>query len=126
MAERVRQSHVVATDGTIMPMLRPGQAKQARMWVYVGDETQPYNVFDFALSRGRDGPVRFLKDYNQVLLADAYGGYNGVVVSNQMTRAGCWAHARRKFIDAEKDRKSTRLNSSHLVISYAVFCLKKK
>src|SRR2546426_1910526 len=29
--------------------------------------------------------------------------------------------------DAEdKDRKSTRLNSSHLVISYAVFCLKKK
>src|SRR5256885_7760652 len=27
---------------------------------------------------------------------------------------------------AEQDRKSTRLNSSHLVISYAVFCLKKK
>src|SRR5256885_8101355 len=30
------------------------------------------------------------------------------------------------FIDAGLDRKSTRLNSSHLVISYAVFCLKKK
>src|SRR5256885_5396550 len=29
-------------------------------------------------------------------------------------------------IDARLDRKSTRLNSSHLVISYAVFCLKKK
>src|SRR5205807_6057953 len=28
--------------------------------------------------------------------------------------------------DEEGDRKSTRLNSSHLVISYAVFCLKKK
>src|SRR5256885_12784699 len=27
---------------------------------------------------------------------------------------------------APRDRKSTRLNSSHLVISYAVFCLKKK
>src|SRR5256885_4623254 len=27
---------------------------------------------------------------------------------------------------ADRDRKSTRLNSSHLVISYAVFCLKKK
>src|SRR5256885_5326202 len=26
----------------------------------------------------------------------------------------------------KRDRKSTRLNSSHLVISYAVFCLKKK
>src|SRR2546426_6096763 len=29
-------------------------------------------------------------------------------------------------IAPEADRKSTRLNSSHLVISYAVFCLKKK
>src|SRR5256885_6875194 len=28
--------------------------------------------------------------------------------------------------NAAQDRKSTRLNSSHLVISYAVFCLKKK
>src|SRR2546426_8367676 len=28
--------------------------------------------------------------------------------------------------ESERDRKSTRLNSSHLVISYAVFCLKKK
>src|SRR2546426_6498692 len=32
----------------------------------------------------------------------------------------------RKAYDANADRKSTRLNSSHLVISYAVFCLKKK
>src|SRR5256885_7598630 len=29
-------------------------------------------------------------------------------------------------VDIQRDRKSTRLNSSHLVISYAVFCLKKK
>src|SRR2546426_10544399 len=29
-------------------------------------------------------------------------------------------------LPADRDRKSTRLNSSHLVISYAVFCLKKK
>src|SRR5256885_12221745 len=29
-------------------------------------------------------------------------------------------------VHAQVDRKSTRLNSSHLVISYAVFCLKKK
>src|SRR5256885_8185869 len=30
------------------------------------------------------------------------------------------------FLKFGRDRKSTRLNSSHLVISYAVFCLKKK
>src|SRR5438034_5088000 len=29
-------------------------------------------------------------------------------------------------VRSEEDRKSTRLNSSHTVISYAVFCLKKK
>src|ERR1039457_7537372 len=32
----------------------------------------------------------------------------------------------RSFVNVYLDRKSTRLNSSHLVISYAVFCLKKK
>src|SRR5256885_6277080 len=34
--------------------------------------------------------------------------------------------ARGDLTDYHLDRKSTRLNSSHLVISYAVFCLKKK
>ena len=43
-----------------------------------------------------------LKGYRQVLLADAYGGYNGVVAGNEITRAGCWAHARRKIVEAEK------------------------
>jgi len=102
MANGVRASHVVATDDTIMPMQSKGKTANARMWVYVGDEAQPYNVFDFTMDRGRDGPKRFLKDYNQVLLADGYAGYNGVVVGNAITRAGCWAHMKRKIIDAEK------------------------
>src|SRR3712207_8351930 len=37
---------------------------------------------------------------------------------------GLWSHALGKYDDG--DRKSTRLNSSHANISYAVFCLKKK
>ncbi len=102
MAERVKQSHVVATDDTVFPMLGPGQTQSSRMWVYVGDEENPYNVFDFTLNRGREGPKEFLKDYTEVLLADAYGGYNGVVAGNAITRAGCWSHARRKFVEAEK------------------------
>ena len=102
MAERVRQSHVVATDDTVFPMLGPGQTQSTRMWVYVGDEANPYNVFDFTMNRGREGPKEFLKDYTEVLLADAYGGYNGVVAGNAITRAGCWSHARRKFVEAEK------------------------
>jgi transposase len=102
MVQRVLAGHVVCTDDTVMPMLAPEKVKKARMWAYIGDEHNPYNVFDFTLSRGRDGPATFLKGYRQTLVADAYGGYDGVVVGNDITRAGCMAHARRKFVDAEK------------------------
>jgi len=71
MAERVRQSHVVATDDTILPMLSPGKAKRARMWVYVGDPDHPYNVFDFTLDRrARWARNQFLKDYTAGLAGD--------------------------------------------------------
>ena len=104
MAARIRQSHVICTDDTVMPMLQPGmgQVKQARMWIYLGDENQPYNVFHFTESRKRDGPLVFLRDYHETLVADAYGGYDGVVASNTIRRGGCNAHARRKFVDAER------------------------
>ena len=102
MVSRALESHVVCTDDTIMPMLSPEKTKKARMWVYVGDGHNPYNVFDFTLGRSRDGPAKFLRTYKQTLLADAYGGYDGVVVAGGITRAGCWAHAQRKFVDAEK------------------------
>ena len=103
MVRRVLESGVIGTDDTIMPMLAPGEgkAKKARMWVYVGDDEHPYNIFDFTLSRSRDGPAGFLKGYKGTLLADAYGGYDGIVVGNDLVRAGCWAHARRKFVDAQ-------------------------
>src|SRR5438270_13394024 len=38
----------------------------------------------------------------------------------------CPARCSRKSVSRRRDRKSTRLNSSHSQISYAVFCLKKK
>jgi transposase len=121
MADRVRASHVVATDDTIMPMQSKDKVANARMWVYVGDEAQPYNVFDFTMDRGRDGPTRFLKDYGQVLLADGYAGYNGVVVGNAITRAGCWAHMKRKIIDAEKSAPEIAKETVELVRAlYAV------
>src|SRR2546427_1153131 len=41
-------------------------------------------------------------------------------------RARQWLYKNKLVIVHERDRKSTRLNSSHSQISYAVFCLKKK
>ncbi len=104
MVKRVLSSHLICTDDTTMPMLAPGSGKTrtARMWVYVGDGSNPYDVFHFTQSRSRDGPMTFLEAFKGTLLADGYGGYDGVVVGNDLTRAGCWAHARRKFVEAEK------------------------
>src|SRR2546430_4464923 len=45
--------------------------------------------------------------------------------TEEALRRGAWA-IRTKYKDLVGDRKSTRLNSSHSQISYAVFCLKKK
>src|SRR5256885_11195454 len=46
------------------------------------------------------------------------GMLEGMRWENRVSLAG--------LLNVGRDRKSTRLNSSHLVISYAVFCLKKK
>jgi transposase len=104
MVQRVLQSHVIHTDDTVMPMLAPGKARQARMWVYAGDDDHPYQVFDFTLSRGRDGPATFLGDFKGVLQADAYGGYDGICVEKSITQAGCWAHYPESgFIQSDAD-----------------------
>ena len=116
MIKRVLESHVIATDDTHMPMQAKGgaptdrsssvgckdKAIRAYIWVYVGDEEHPYNIYDFTMGRNREGPVQFLGDYDQVLLADGYAGYNGVVAGNALVRAGCWLHLKRKFVEAER------------------------
>src|SRR2546426_9039501 len=56
-------------------------------------------------------------------------GASGGWAAKRLSEAGlkvAMVEAGRPQSDNNLDRKSTRLNSSHLVISYAVFCLKKK
>lgn len=52
-------------------------------------------LIEFKVSRTRDGPLSFLKDWRGTLIADGYSGFNEVVERNGIVRAGCWAHARR-------------------------------
>jgi len=75
----------------------------ARMWAYRGI-TVPLNVFDFTVSRHRDGPEIMLADYRGVLQADCYAGYEGIALSSEgrIRRAACVAHARRKVFDAKE------------------------
>lgn len=117
MVQRVLSSHLICTDDTTMPMLSPGSGKTrtARMWVYVGDDANPYDVFHFTQSRSRDGPQQFLKDFHGRLLADGYGGYDGVIVAGDLVRAGCMAHARRKFVEAEKSAPAIAREAVELI-----------
>ncbi len=57
-------------------------------------------LVEFRTSRGRDGPARFLGDWSGTLIADGYAGYDEVIRTNAIARAGCWAHARRKIKEA--------------------------
>jgi hypothetical protein len=58
-------------------------------------------VYDYTPSRSRDGPAKWLSGYAGYLQADAYGGYDGIFHSQGVMEVACWAHARRKFYDAQ-------------------------
>jgi len=59
-------------------------------------------LFDYDASRAGQVPVRLLGNYAGRLVTDGYEGYAEVVRRNGLTHAGCWAHARRKFVEAQK------------------------
>ena len=73
----------------------------ARMWVY-RSVTAPINVFDFTVSRHRDGPELFLAGFAGSLMADCYSGYEAVRTRSdgRIIRAACASHARRKVFNA--------------------------
>src|SRR5690242_21086691 len=60
----------------------------------------------------------------RVIAVPGAGGSLGPYVVRALAEAG--AHVAATDVSDDQDRKSTRLNSSHMSISYAVFCLKKK
>jgi len=75
----------------------------AKMWAFSGGPDQPYDIFDFRVSRHRDGPAEFLAGYKGHVMADCYSGNLSVTLapSSSMTRMACWAHARRKLFEAK-------------------------
>jgi len=106
MVARVLQSKVLHTDDTTVPVLDPSlpHTRQGRFWLYFGDRNHPYAVYDYTPNHKRDGPARFLVNYQGYLQADAFGGYDGIYAgsSGKIVEVACWAHARRKFYDAQR------------------------
>lgn len=111
MVSRVLQSAWLHTDDTSVKNQghQPGTTALSRLWVYWGDRTHPYNVFDFTINRKRDGPQKFLADFHGYLHADAFSGYDALYLPERRGATGdaapiievaCNAHARRKFYEA--------------------------
>ena len=129
-ADTVRGDSVIGTDDTGVTLLLPKvipdvdpldpkstrvhdvlsraiteqkKSVKAKMWAYRGVHI-PLNVFDFTVSRHRDGPDLFLIDqaYEGILLGDCYGANTGIAMrsSGSIVHAACVAHARRKVRDA--------------------------
>ena len=86
------------------------------MWAY-RSVTVPLNVFDFTVSRHRDGPDAFLRGFTGKLMADCYSGYQGIELrsSGLIERGACTAHARRKVFEA---REAYPLESSLLLAKF--------
>jgi len=75
------------------------------MWLYRtgNDEKHPIILYDYQPSRNGDHAVTYLKDFKDYVHSDGYSGYNKLTV---ITRIGCWAHLRRKFVEAIPAKKS--------------------
>ncbi len=70
----------------------------AKTWAYRG-QTVKLNLFDFTVSRHRDGPELFFEDYSGTILGDCWHGFEFIAIESdgKILRAACNSHARRKF-----------------------------
>ena len=132
MAKRVQKDSAVGLDESScrmlmpreMPEEKPGDLKLKRliekihetkakgedsiigkMWAYRGLDQSPYNIFDFRISRHRDGPDEFFLESRCIVQGDCFSGNTSVVLHNsdRLTFAACWAHARRTIYDVAKE-----------------------
>ena len=106
VAEAMRRDLLKATylqaDETTVPVqMRDGRGSnhQAYLWQY--GEPRGETVFEFQMGRGREGPKKFLGEWEGILQTDGYQAYKGIGGA-KLVHVGCWAHARRKFVDAVK------------------------
>jgi transposase len=112
MRRDVLESSVIFSDDSPVRLLDPGEGKthQARVWAYVGDYLHRQIVYEFSLTREQKWPKDFLEDFRGVLQIDGFAGYNPTLKREDVRAAYCWAHARRKFIEAaETDKERSRI-----------------
>jgi transposase len=116
MKRELLSSGKIHTDDTTVPVLDKDRqtTKTGYLWAYCGDEDHEHIVFDYTPSHSRAGPVAFLEGFQGYLQADAYAGYGEIYAGGKVIEVGCWAHARRKFFEAQ----SSDGRRSHIVLGF--------
>lgn len=91
------------------PDLKRGQTSQGWMWVISAPGGDV--LFDWRESRRHDEASSLLKGYHGLLQSDGYRAYPSYAQDrDEVVWLGCWAHARRKFFDAQAEsRKAVRV-----------------
>ena len=88
------------------------------MWVYgcgLEKSTGPKLVlFDYQDSRSSKHPTDFLAGFNGYLQVDGYAGYE----KTHATLVGCWAHARRKFVEAQKAQGKGKTGKADVALNH--------
>jgi transposase len=91
----ITKDFLVNVDETSFKMTK--QASKAFIWAFVGKRLTGYR---FELTRGGDAPLDVLGNSTGVFQCDDYRGYDPLEKKRLRQRAGCLAHARRKFFEA--------------------------
>ncbi|GAB4352135.1 MAG: IS66 family transposase [Methylohalobius crimeensis] len=112
LADALPSYPVLQCDETRVQVLKEPDKPPTRhsyMWVRAGGPpTQPIRLFHYADSRRGEVAQQLLGDYQGYLQTDDYGGYHACGALQGVTHLGCWAHARRKFVDAQKASASAK------------------
>jgi transposase len=116
MRDQIRAGPYVQIDETPLQVLEdPGSTSQ--MWVYRGGKPRaPTLVYAYHPSRSGDVPFEFLDGYQGWVQTDGYAGYDKLGRCEGVVMLGCWAHARRKFVDVTKAASSG--SAAHEAIDY--------
>lgn len=93
-------------DETVVQVLKEPDKKPSSnsyMWVQSGGPPgKPVVIFDYDTSRSSEVPVRLLQGYQGYLMTDGYNGYTQLAKTEGIERLVCWAHVRRRFVEAVK------------------------
>lgn len=111
MRNSILSSGNVFFDETPLNMLAPGKGKVQKtyMWVLAGGTEEPaYRIYDFQTNRKHENAENMLTGYTGILHSDKYGAYKALASKKTLTWCPCWAHIRRKFIEAENGNRVFR------------------